>query len=106
MLAKQPGSPLYQCLSAYVLGASGNAVEALALLARLEADWNRKYFPPYAIAQAYTGVHQKEKVLGWLEQAWQTRDPSLVILSVDPVMSVVRDRAQYLEFTRKLNLTK
>jgi predicted Zn-dependent protease len=104
LLGKDGESPLHQALHAYVLAAGGNSIDAVALLERLEAAWTKKYFPPYALAQAYTGLNHHDKAMEWLETAYRKRDPSVVILKVDPLMAALRDRAEYRELVRKLKL--
>lgn len=71
-------------MSAYILGRTGRAGEALELLAALNRQSLQRFVPPMAFALAYAGLKDDERVFEWLEKASAVRDTHLVYVIVDP----------------------
>lgn len=87
-----------------IVGRQGRRPEATQLATSLEARWRAEQFYPYLLAQAHTGLDNENRVFEWLETAWSRRDPSLVILKVDPNMRVLQDHESYRSMLRRLRL--
>jgi hypothetical protein len=62
----------------------GRANEAREVLRLLEADPQRHYVPPYAIALVHAGLGERGAALDWLDKSYDERDVHLIFLPVDP----------------------
>jgi TolB-like protein/DNA-binding winged helix-turn-helix (wHTH) protein/Flp pilus assembly protein TadD len=71
-------------LRGYLLGSMGRANEAREVLRLLEADPQRHYVPPYAIALVHAGLGERGAALDWLDKSYDERDVHLIFLPVDP----------------------
>jgi hypothetical protein len=71
-------------MAAYILGRAGRPGEALELLAALRRLSEQRYIPPMALALAYAGLRDDERVFEWLEKAAAVRDTHLIYVIVDP----------------------
>jgi eukaryotic-like serine/threonine-protein kinase len=83
-------------------GALHSAVQAL--LAQRKA---RDYFvSPYAIAQNYANLGDKDHAFEWLENAYKERDSSIVWMPTDLMLDPIRSDARYAELVRKVGFNR
>ena len=82
--------------------ASGKTMEANEALAtfseKFQNDWS------YLLAELYAFRGEKDKALGWLENAYQKGDGWLVFLKGDPLLKNLEDDQRYRSFLKKMNL--
>jgi len=71
----------------------------------LEARAAKGSFSPYELACLYAAAGRKGDSLRWLTAAAETRDPSVVIMKVDPELDPVRDDAGFQALLRRVGLS-
>jgi eukaryotic-like serine/threonine-protein kinase len=57
---------------------------------------------PYALAETYVLVGNKDKVFFWLDKAYERRDGALVDLAVSPIFDSVRSDPRYRALVKKI----
>lgn len=88
----------------YALAKAGRRTEAEATLQNLLATSKERYVPPYHIGLAYAGLGEREQAFSWLRRGIEQRDPKMVFLKVDPMLSELRRDPQYLEILKQVDL--
>jgi TolB-like protein len=78
-------------------GGMRRAAEALA------ARFRKTYAAPFDIAGLYVGAGQNAQALGWLEKAFEARDPNLPYLGV-PYLDSLRSDPRFQDLVRRMNL--
>lgn len=58
-------------------------------------------FRPYAIAQVYAGLGDREAVWEWLDRAYEARDVHLVFMPVDSRWDEFRSNPAYNELLKR-----
>ncbi len=94
--------PYAMALLVHAYGSSGNKNQATDLLGQLYALSRQRYVSSFSFALAYLGLGDKEKALGLLEQSYEDRGGSLVIIRVEPLLDVVRDNPRFEALVRKV----
>lgn len=84
------GGPLVKCGLARVLAEVGQPGEARALLAELDGHADVHWVSPYQRGLVLAALGEREAALARLEEAWQTHDPWLAVLAVDPGLALLR----------------
>ncbi len=62
------------------------------------------YFNNENIAYAYAGTKNRDKVLEYLNKAYEERDPDLITIKMSGVYDFLADDPQFREFVRKIGL--
>src|SRR5262249_52168049 len=88
----------------YVYGVSGSRRQAQEIINELETSWKTRYFSPFIIALAYAGVGNKDQVFVWLTKAYESRDPQLIWLKVEPQFETLRPDLRFQALLRRLGL--
>jgi TolB-like protein/Tfp pilus assembly protein PilF len=83
---------------------SGNRVEALKILSELQEMSGREYVPPWAIANLYTGLGDRERAIEWLGRAYQERSTSEIFLKANPGFDPLRSDPRFKALLRQMNL--
>jgi tetratricopeptide (TPR) repeat protein len=96
-------SPLTISALAHAYALSGNHVEAVKLLANLQARSTTQYVSPYYIAVVYLGLGKNETAMDWLEKAYTDRSNGLVFLKVEPELDPLRANPRFAALQAKLN---
>ena len=68
----------------------GQPGEARALLAELDGHAAVHWVSPYQRGLVLAALGEREAALARLEQAWETHDPWLAVLAVDPGLASLR----------------
>jgi tetratricopeptide (TPR) repeat protein len=89
---------------ANVLAVAGRSEEAREMLASLERKRAERHVSPWALATIHARLGQTQEALGWLERAFEERDPSLLWLKVHPRMDVLRGEPRYTSLLERLKL--
>jgi serine/threonine-protein kinase len=85
-------------------GAKSDYRGAMRLVAdKLAARFEQTYVLPTHVAMVYGYAGEKQRVLDWLEKAFQQRETGLVKLQIDPDWDLVRDEPRFRELLRKMN---
>ena len=89
---------------AYALAKSGKPAEARAVLEELLKLSTTRYVPPYKIAFIYNALDMRNKALGWLEKAYEQRDPQMTFLKVEPKWNNLRNEPRFVDLMKHMNL--
>ena len=88
----------------YVYGRAGRLEEAREVLAELHAEGARREVSGYHLAKVHLGLGEVEEAVGWLERAYEERDPNLVYLAADPQLAALHLDPRYRDLLRRLRL--
>lgn len=103
-LSLKSGNPYSVGMLGYVYGISGQRQRAKLQLDRLHIVSKHSYVPSYDIAMIHLGLGEKEAALGWLEKAYEERDPSLTLLRVEPLLDPLRSNPRFQAIVHRMNL--
>jgi len=87
----------------YALAKSGKSAEARAALEELLKLSTTRYVPPYNIALIYNALEMRGNALGWLEKAYEQRDPKMTFLKVEPKWNNLRNEPRFIDLMRRMN---
>ena len=94
--------PFYIGFLGGAYGLAGRTTEARQLAAELEDERKVRYIQPMAFVWIYSGLHDKDATLLYLEHAYTERD--LLLIMVDPQIDFVRDEPRFQEILLKMKL--
>jgi len=85
--------------------AQGGYREAMRRAAETRAARSDTTFvPPLGLASLFAHAGETERVLEWLEKAYQERDPNLPYIGVIPLFDIVRDDPRFQDLLLRMNL--
>ena len=90
-------------IDALVYAAAGRRGEARKLLARVMEDAKRGEMTPFAVAQFYVGLGDKQAALDWLEKAYDQHDPFMATLKVNIFFDPLRSEPRFQALLRRMN---
>lgn len=100
-------SPGLWAMESYVYGRAGRLAQARRALARFQQSNRRGQVDfPVALALAYAGMGDKEKLFNCLQEAFAERSNSLVALRVDPMYDPFRTDPHFQAFLRRVGLAQ
>jgi tetratricopeptide (TPR) repeat protein len=70
----------------------------------MEVQAKQTHVPPTDLAELYARVGENARALDWLERAYEKRDMSLVLLSVEPRWKSIRSEPRFRELLHRLRL--
>ena len=82
-------------------GLAGRKELARSLLSEIEARSRRQYVPAIAFAHAYIGLDDSERVLEWLEKAYQQREQGIAWLAVWEAHGAYRSDPRFHEMIQQ-----
>lgn len=88
---------------AYVYGLEGKKAEAEKMLPQVKAQ-AVKAGHPWVIGLVYIGLDQKEEAIGWLEKAYEQRDPHLDL--ENPLVDRLRSDARFQNLERRMKIER
>jgi eukaryotic-like serine/threonine-protein kinase len=89
----------------YVAAKSGRRADALRIIEDLTHRYDKAGEEVAgSIAAIYCGLGERDNALAWLGRAYQTRDPELGYLRVDPRWDVLRDDPRFVSLLQTLGL--
>jgi serine/threonine protein kinase/tetratricopeptide (TPR) repeat protein len=88
----------------YVQGRAGNREAARALLDELAARAADSHVSPMWMALVHLGLDDRDRVFEWLEQAFEQRDGSLVLVTSAIEFDPVRDDPRFQELLKRMGL--
>jgi DNA-binding winged helix-turn-helix (wHTH) protein/TolB-like protein/Tfp pilus assembly protein PilF len=89
---------------AYALAKSGKPEEARGVLEELLKLSSVRYVPPYKIAFIYNALEMRDNALGWLEKAYEERDPQMTFLKVEPKWNNLRSEPRFIDLMKHMKL--
>lgn len=102
-----PELTLRKGMLAYAYALNGRTDQAQALIAELETRQRQRGGAGVALAAAYLGIGDREKAIGFLEQAVNEHDISLMTsasLVPDKMYDPIRSDPRFQEILRRMNL--
>jgi DNA-binding winged helix-turn-helix (wHTH) protein/TolB-like protein/Tfp pilus assembly protein PilF len=88
----------------YAYGSSGSHAKAQEIIRELETKWKARYFSPFILALAYTGAGNKDGAFFWLTKAYESRDPQLIWLTVEPQFESLRSDSRFQALVRQMGI--
>jgi hypothetical protein len=88
---------------AYVYGLEGRKAEAERMLPQVKGQ-AVKAGHPWVIGLVYIGLDRKDEAIGWLENAYEQRDPYLDL--ENPLVDRLRSDARFQELERRTKIER
>jgi len=85
----------------FVYGVAGKTAEANDILSKLQSLSQRRYISGIYFAIVYSGLKDREKTVHYLNEAFQSRQPGLVLIRIDPMFEWLRSDSKFQELTRR-----
>jgi DNA-binding winged helix-turn-helix (wHTH) protein/TolB-like protein/Flp pilus assembly protein TadD len=89
----------------YVYGVSGSHRKAQEIIDELEAMWRVRYFSPFVIALAHAAIGNKDQAFVWLTKSYESRDPQIVWLKVEPQFETLRPDPRFQALLRRMGIS-
>jgi serine/threonine-protein kinase len=85
----------------FAYGMAGKTAEAREILSKLQSLSQRRYISGIYFAIVYAGLKDSERTVHYLNEAFQSRQPGLVLIRIDPTFDWLRSDAKFQELTRR-----
>jgi serine/threonine protein kinase/tetratricopeptide (TPR) repeat protein len=85
----------------FAYGRAGKTAEARDILAKLTSLSQRRYISGIYFAIVYAGLKDNERTVHYLNDAFQSRQPGLVLIRIDPTFDWLRSDPKFVELTRR-----
>jgi DNA-binding winged helix-turn-helix (wHTH) protein/TolB-like protein/Tfp pilus assembly protein PilF len=95
--------PYYEAALGQAYAISGNVTKSRKILRHLIKETTNRYVPPFAVAQVYAGLADKDEAFKWLNSAYEDKSTSMVYLKVDPSLNNLRSDPRFSALTHRLN---
>ena len=86
-----------------VYGFAGRRSEALKLIDELKARARLHYVPSSLFAEAYLGLGERNRALGWMERAYEEHDQGMVYIKAYPGWDALRSEPRFQALVRRMN---
>ena len=88
----------------YAYAAAGQRDSAQKILDQLNTLSTQEYVSPFAVAQIYLGLGDRDQALLWLQKAYKARSPFMLTIVVSKIFDPVRGDLRFAALVRKLGL--
>ena len=85
----------------FAYGTAGKTAEAKDILSKLQSLSQRRYISGIYFAIVYSGLKDSERTIHYLNEAFQSRQPGLVLIRIDPMFEWLRSDSKFQELTRR-----
>jgi len=85
----------------FAYGMAGNKAEARAILNQLEALSKRRYVTGLYFANVYAGLKDNDKVMEYLNHAFEARHPGLVLIRIEPMYDGLRGDERFKQLIKR-----
>jgi len=103
-LVSAPGDNLEaEAALANAYAQSGRRADAQKILAGLLNESQQRYVSPLYIATVYTGLGDRDKAIEWLNKAYDSRHPGLVLIRIEPMFDTLRSDARFQELLHRFD---
>lgn len=85
-------------------GKSGRRNDALRVIAELKQRKETGYVPAAALANAYSGLGDRDETLHWLEQAYKEQSNILQYMKVHPFYDFLRGDPRFVDLIQRVGL--
>ncbi len=89
---------------AWVYAVAGRRAEPEKIVEDFKKLSSREYIDPYAIAEVYAGLGDKNRTFEWLEKGYQVHSISMVWLRADPFWDNMRSDPRFQDLLRRVGL--
>ena len=95
-------SPVLASLG-HAYAVTGRARDAQRVLAQLQERAKTRYVSPFFLALVYTGLHDHQRALDALDEAYKQHDWVLVWINVSITLDPLRSQPRFADLLRRLN---
>jgi len=88
----------------YAYAAAGQRDNAQKILDQLNALSTHEYVSPYAVAQIYIGLGDRDRALEWLQKAYKAHSPWILTVVVSKTFDSLRGDPRFAALVEKLGL--
>ncbi len=85
----------------FAYGMAGKQAEAQAILKQLERLSGRRYVTGLYFAIVYAGLKDNDKAIEYLNKAFESRHPGLVLIRIDPMFDGLRGDERFKALTKR-----
>lgn len=85
----------------FAYGMAGKTAEATDILAKLQSLSRHRYISGIYFAIVYAGLKDSERTVHYLNEAFQSRQPGLVLIRIDPKFDWLRGDQKFQELIRR-----
>jgi eukaryotic-like serine/threonine-protein kinase len=85
----------------FAYGRAGRAAEAQDIIAKLQSLSERRYLSGLYFAIVYAGLKDNERTIHYLNEAFQSRHPGLVLIRIDPTFNWLRSDEKFKALTQR-----
>lgn len=85
----------------FAYGRAGRTAEAQDILAKLQSMSQRRYISGLYFAIVYAGLKDNERTIHYLNEAFQSRHPGLVLIRIDPTFNWLRSDEKFKTLTQR-----
>jgi tetratricopeptide (TPR) repeat protein len=85
----------------YAYGMAGRTAEAQDILGKLRALSQRRYISGIYFAIIYAGLKDNDRTIHYLNEAFQSRQPGLVLIRIDPTFEALRNDERFKQLTQQ-----
>jgi eukaryotic-like serine/threonine-protein kinase len=86
---------------AFAYAGSGRRKEAEAILERFKTLSQQRYVSPLYFAIAYAGLNDQDHAIEYLNKAYESRHPGLVLIRIDPLFDRLRSDDRFIQLVRR-----
>ncbi|HKR13707.1 MAG TPA: protein kinase [Pyrinomonadaceae bacterium] len=85
----------------FAYGRAGRTAEAQDILAKLQSLSHRRYISGLYFAIVYAGMKDNERTIHYLNEAFQSKHPGLVLIRIDPTFNWLRSDEKFKALTQR-----
>jgi tetratricopeptide (TPR) repeat protein len=86
---------------AFAYASAGRRKEAEAILDRFKTLSGQRYVSPLYFAIAYAGLNDHEQAIAYLNKAYESRHPGLVLIRIDPLFDRLRSDDRFKQIVQR-----
>ena len=86
---------------AFACGRAGKRKEAEAILERFKALSGQRYVSPLYFAIAYAGLNDPNQAIAYLNKAYESRHPGLVLIRIEPLFDGLRTDDRFKQIVQR-----
>jgi Tfp pilus assembly protein PilF len=102
--AHKPDMPITKVVLGWESACRGERVQAEKYLTEAAQATGPGYASPFTIADGYAMLHQKDRVIGFLEKSAADHEPQILYLKVAPDFTEERSDPRYVALERRVGL--
>jgi tetratricopeptide (TPR) repeat protein len=86
---------------AFAYAGAGKRKEAEAILERFKALAAKRYVSPLYFAIAYAGLDDQNQAIAYLNKAYESKHPGLVLIRIDPLFDRLRSDPRFKQIVQR-----